>query len=274
MKAASDAGSEEDPLFAELGQLGIRPRRRNVHDPLERHRAIPLHAVFLYTTEDESVERYISQNWSALDAISGDLCDIYPSLSQFHNEEDAYTFIDELKVIEGATFRDYSELPGMLFWDQKGGWAFASFGTNADTPSIRLAIRTIFTELYRQPTIASVIRAVRELDAKANPKERTLTNSDSLRSNAITVCLVLIVVFVLLIIAALLVNPIVLGVVLIAGLLIFVVTSTVLLRLAGVLSEPHLVHIIDGILAKLPLLRGGGSDDQATRREQKTDANS
>jgi len=88
-------------LISEFKKLGANFKNGRAYinqDFLERYRKIPLHALFLYTSEDKDVAAYIVHNWGVLDTLSGEVCDIYPSLEQFQNIEDAYDYIKELTV--------------------------------------------------------------------------------------------------------------------------------------------------------------------------------
>lgn len=62
-------------LISEFKKLGASFKNNNrgyiEHDFLERYRNVPLHALFLYTSEDEDVAKYILHNWGALDTLSG-----------------------------------------------------------------------------------------------------------------------------------------------------------------------------------------------------------
>src|SRR6185503_6958337 len=112
---------KDDKLHAnatldELEEAGVKlragnePESRNF-DLLERYRSVPNHAMFLYTSEDALLEKYILEHWSALDGLSGDICDIHVSLVQLLGEEDAYSQFDEVKSIPGLDTMDPTDLP-------------------------------------------------------------------------------------------------------------------------------------------------------------------
>jgi hypothetical protein len=171
-----------ESLIEECAALGARTKplkegSRRI-DALERYRKVPLHAVFLYTTEDHLVAEYIQQNWGALDSLSGDLCDIHPSVNQFHAREDAYDFIDRLDVVQRSGFSLYSSLPGLFFWDLNSGSEYVPFGQDASCAAIITVVRTIFEEVRKESNLDSVRRAKRRLtstkqEAEWNAEEKT-----------------------------------------------------------------------------------------------------
>jgi hypothetical protein len=155
-------GRVHQELAEQIAALGVNTRGTSPilsEDILSRYRQVPLHAIFLYTTEDPVVEQYISNHWKALDSLSGDVCDIYPSIEQFKHAEDAYDYIDQLHVIHQSGFREYTQLPGLFFWDQRGASEYISFGDNIQLADITKIIRTVFQEIHKDPTLASVARA-------------------------------------------------------------------------------------------------------------------
>ena len=90
-KKALDGKRVNEDLTDQMIELGARPKqgaRVPREDILERFRRIPLHAIFLYTSEDQPVGDYLAQHWGALESLSGDACDIHPMVNQFRNAED------------------------------------------------------------------------------------------------------------------------------------------------------------------------------------------
>lgn len=149
-------------LIAEFNNLGVNFKNNKEHrgyDFLERYREVSLHALFLYTSEDEYVAEYILRNWGALDTLSGENCDIYPSLEQFHNIEDAYDYIEQLTVLKENKILDYSELPGIFFWDNSGNTEYVSLEQDVSPIRIKFIVRTIFGEIKKNSSIRSVKRA-------------------------------------------------------------------------------------------------------------------
>jgi hypothetical protein len=164
-------------LTDEAVGLGAQPKattRDRTVDLLERYRSVPLHAVFLYTSEDEFVSDYILKNWGALDTLSGELCDIHPAINQFSNEEDAYDFIANLDVVRDTNFRAYSKLPGLFFWDNEGEAEYIPFGQDATISDIKRIVRIIFERIHAKPTIYTLTLVKRLLD-----EEETDYNKDS-----------------------------------------------------------------------------------------------
>src|SRR5712692_10060400 len=101
MKALEEKRINEE-LTNQMVEMGVQPKkdaRGTREDVLERFRRIPLHAIFLYTSEDQVVGDYIAQHWGALDTLSGDACDIHPMVNQFRNAEDAYDYIERLHIV-------------------------------------------------------------------------------------------------------------------------------------------------------------------------------
>jgi hypothetical protein len=129
------------------------------YDILERSREIPLHAIFLYTTEDQEIHEYITNNWGAIDSISGQYCDVYPSLDQFNLEEDAYDQINNLKVLKDFKFSRVNELPGLFFWDNNNNSVYIQFRNYP----IKTVVRTIFGNIRYDPSILSVKKAKKSL---------------------------------------------------------------------------------------------------------------
>ncbi len=173
-------GKMHQKLTEKLVGLGAKPKRRNadsIEDTLERYRQVPLHAVFLYTSEDPAVAAYLLNHWGAIDTLAGDVCDMLVITDQFSNESDAYDYIEKLHVVREAHFRAYSELPGLFFWDQTGDFAFISFGPNAGPSRIRRVLRIVFEELHRAPTLASVRQAGALLGQTGRPVARVETRA-------------------------------------------------------------------------------------------------
>lgn len=153
----------------ELKKAGVKlrasnePESRNF-DLLERYRSVPNHAMFLYTSEDALIERYIREHWSALDGLSGEVCDIHVSLMQLLGEEDAYSQIEEVKSIPGLNTLDPSDLPALHIWSNSASLRIRlrSFPTEE---GLRDVLRLIFSELRNTDSPLSLTR-VEELGKK------------------------------------------------------------------------------------------------------------
>ncbi len=166
---AVHAGNIHQELTDQLVEIGAKPKvgkKTLQEDILERYTTISLHAIFLYTSQDEAIAPYILEHWGSLDTLSGDVCDIHPIVDQFHNVEDAYNYIEQLDVVKQANFRSHSKLPGLFFWDHEGGTEYVSFGPLADSREITHIVRVIFEEIHRKPVIASITYAKRLLMRK------------------------------------------------------------------------------------------------------------
>ncbi|NEQ38090.1 MAG: hypothetical protein F6K40_18205 [Okeania sp. SIO3I5] len=155
-------------LIQKFKKIGANVKNINIsaQDFLERYKKVPLHSLFLYTSEDKYIFQYILENWGALDTISGEYCDIYPNLEQFQNLEDAYEYIENFTVLKRIEFMDYSKLPGLFFWDNNGDTEYISLQKTIDSNDIKIFIRTIFEEIRKKPIIASVSQAKEKLIQK------------------------------------------------------------------------------------------------------------
>lgn len=155
-------GKTHQELTNKFVDLGARLKSNHKvvpEDILERYLKVPLHAIFLYTSEDEPLATYVLNHWGALDTLAGDVCDLHPVYNQFINAEDAYDYIEHLQVVKATNFRAYSKLPGLFFWDMAGDTVYVSFGSDASSSHIKRVLRVIFEEIHRAPVLSSVRRA-------------------------------------------------------------------------------------------------------------------
>lgn len=153
---------------------GARPNARKQdaqEDVLERYLAVPLHALFLYTSQDPGIERYILDHWGALDSLSGSMCDIYPLLDQFEGVENAYDYLEHLSVLKPAGCKR-AKLPGLFFWDNEGNYEDVPFGYNADSSTITYILRVVFDEIAVDRSISSVTRAKRLVEGERELRSR------------------------------------------------------------------------------------------------------
>lgn len=143
-----------------LNKFGIKTKPRINKDSdafsLERYRNIPMHAIFLYTSEDEVVSNYIINHWGALDSLSGNYCDIHPTLDQFESKEDAYDFIEGLRVIKDSNIDIISKLPGIFFWDMEAQSSLISFSSIETESELTKLLRNLFDEIRKKPEISTV----------------------------------------------------------------------------------------------------------------------
>ena len=253
-------GQVYEELNERLVNMGMKPQvpEKTRKDLLARYKSVPLHAIFLYTSEDHEVATYISKNWEALDGISGDDCDILATVNQFENFEDAYVYMKHLDVVKQSTFEGYSKLPGLFFWDSLGKAEYVSFGPVSGVADIKIIIRTVFEEIHKDPSIPSVSRAKKILENQPETqKERS--GKQSLWRNLIPLLVAIIVVLGILAFVAQFVSPLVLIPVLIASLLFIVLIVAWLLTLNDRLSETNFMKIIFRFFDALPLLRNGSN---------------
>lgn len=251
-----DEGNVHGELTQRLEEIGAKPklgRQRREVDPLERYRAVPLHAIFLYTSEDKEIAQYILDNWGALDGLSGDYCDIHPSVDQFHSAEDAYDFIEKLDVIKESGPFSISHLPGVFFWDSQARAEYVSFGRDPSLSEVRHTIRTIFDEIRKEPNLASVRRA-REIIEHASGV-RHPAGAAPIWKDLAPFLITFILLAATIALLSTWVSPLLLGIVLIASILTFVLVGVFVLRHREQLSEGNLLAVIGQVLARLPLLR-------------------
>lgn len=138
-------------------RAGNEPEARNF-DLLERYRSVPNHAMFLYTSEDALIEKYIREHWSALDGLSGDICDIHMSLMQLLGEEDAYSQFEEVKSIPGLDTMDPTDLPALHIWSNIASLRVL-LGPFQTEEALRDILRLIFAELRNNASPLSLSQA-------------------------------------------------------------------------------------------------------------------
>ena len=264
------AANLHSSLTRELLQDGINPKLVSLErndDLLERYRNVPLHAMFLYSSEDTGVDDYVRRNWGALDSMSGDCCDIHPTMAQLHGQEDAYDLLDELHV---PTPPDLSlpSLPGILFWNRDGDSVYVPFGHGADANVITACLRAIFGELRRSPTLGTVKAAKETLT-------HTARNNVGYQHRPIWKDLAPLGAVFLVIIAFIagisrLVSPLLFGAIIIAGILGLVIVSAIALRDRNQLSEEGWRATVASVLDRLPLLRAGNSRNMPVETKGKS----
>ncbi|WP_405589233.1 hypothetical protein [Streptomyces sp. NBC_01190] len=153
--------------FERFGALRVRQLAR---DPLRRLRDAPLHALFLYSSEDRALASYLVEQWSALDGMSAGLCDIHPNFEQLLGEDDAYTALRTLQmVVDAVDGVRLSALPVLLYWDGAGhagqlslrGWDGATIGDG---------LRTVFERVRIEPGFASLAEGAAAATALAEKR--------------------------------------------------------------------------------------------------------
>jgi nucleoside phosphorylase len=158
-------GSVHYNLTKQVETFGAKPKNQEFTTPedlVAGYKKAPLHAAFLYTSEDSEVETYIKEHWAALDSQSGNSCDIYIFVDQFLNKENGYDLMTSLDVIRECGFDNSAELPGLFFWDDQHACEFIPFGLRLDHTTIKAIVRPLFATLKHDPTIAAVKRFKRE----------------------------------------------------------------------------------------------------------------
>jgi hypothetical protein len=125
-------------------------------DFLERYADVPLHAVFMYTSQDDELSKYIVNDWGALHGLSGDFCDFYPSVRQYvDGAEDAYDLLNEPGHLDGLKNVAPDELPGIYFWDNRGDYIYVPISA-PDRVGITAILRALFTRIRQDPSISNV----------------------------------------------------------------------------------------------------------------------
>ena len=170
----------ETPTVDELISAGVKVRPgfdpiTRDYDLLERYRLVPNHAMFLYTSEDSVLDKYIREHWAALDGLSGDICDIHVSLVQLVGGADAYSQFDEIKTIPGLETMNADDLPALHIWSKEASIRFFLNPYKDDT-ALRDVFRIIFSELKKNDS------PLTELQAK-DIKSKILTNFNPTRIN-------------------------------------------------------------------------------------------
>lgn len=263
---ALSEGKVHEKLTDELIKLGAKPKRKLQPDIetdlLERYKTVPLHAVFLYTSEDSEVSKYILENWGALDTLSGDFCDIHPSVDQFENIEDAYDLIEKMDVLRNSKFNSYSQLPGIFFWDVSGATEYISFGNEISQSTLRQVIRIIFEEVRKKPNIHSVSKAKNLIEDKNNMSPKNKPAHTSIWSDILAFLLAFVVIIGTLVLVSQWVSPIILGIVFIAAILVFLLVSALALRRQRELSEANFMVLVREVIKRLPLLRQISKEDK------------
>jgi len=144
-------GPPEPPSPEELADVdvhlraGTEPKSRG-YDLLERFRAVPNQGLFLYTSEDVLLDRYIRQHWAALDGLTGDICDIHITLLQLKGQADAYSQLDDLRTIIGLDALDPADLPALHIWSRYAA-VRVPLSSISTEQSMRDILRLVFSSL-------------------------------------------------------------------------------------------------------------------------------
>jgi hypothetical protein len=120
-------------------------------DHLSRYKTVPIHAIFLYSSQHNYIEDYIIKNRGALSLMSGDYCDLFFSNDQLINKSDAFDEIQQIIVNV-----DISKLPGVLFWESEiSNNCFLTF-RNLSEKNITNLLQTVFQQIRKDPKMDSI----------------------------------------------------------------------------------------------------------------------
>ncbi len=144
--------------------MQYKQNKQIIHEDFFSHfKRIPLHALFLYTSEDKEIPHYVLNYWDRLAEISEEFCDFHPMLSQFNGTENGYTDIWKIDVVRQSGFQSTSDLPAIFFHDNHGISEYISLATAISEGDIKRILRVVFDAIRQQPTIASVVQAKQSL---------------------------------------------------------------------------------------------------------------
>lgn len=155
----------QTPTADELATAGVKARKgtdpqSRGHDPLERFLSVPNHAMFLFTSEDSVLDRYIRDHWAALDGLSGEACDIHVSLFQLTGGEDVYSELHEIRSISGLESVRPTDLPALHFWSA--------------TSTCTIPLGAFDTELKLRDLFRSVFSIIRDVGGPIAPEHSEL----------------------------------------------------------------------------------------------------
>jgi hypothetical protein len=160
-------GTVHSMLLKELIEEGIKPRIGRalpLEDPLARYKDVPLHARFLYTSMDPSIESSILKHYATIDSLSRDQCDIYLSIEQFNNPGETLDYLENSPVLkESGVQIGYDDLPGIFFWDHQWKGEFISFRSYVSELEINTILLRVFQAIREEPTIAAVKRVKKSI---------------------------------------------------------------------------------------------------------------
>jgi hypothetical protein len=159
---------------SDLESAGVAPRKgatpaERYNDLFERYLSIPNKMMIFYTSEDEALEKYIRNHWNALDGLSGEVCDVFPSLLQLHGDEDAYDQIGELGTLPGASGIALTDLPAILLWSDFSHAVLSL--KNVEQQDFVRVFRYVFSDLrqlngpIRDADARRIIEGVRKMSA-------------------------------------------------------------------------------------------------------------
>jgi len=146
---AHDEDHLQTPTADELVDAGVKVRpdtdpQSCGHDQLERFLRVQNHAMFLFTSEDSVIDRYIRDHWAALDRLSGEACDIHVSLFQLVGGEDIYSELSEIRSISGLESIAVTNLPALHLWSTKSTCTVPLRAVDTE-PKLRDLLRSVFS---------------------------------------------------------------------------------------------------------------------------------
>lgn len=152
-----------------IQSTGVRQNGRVIRfdDLVDRFRRVPCHALFVYTSEDETLVSYLSKNMLALDGMSGEACDIYTSKLQSSNQEDAYTQLDVLMTLPGFAPLLPNKLPLLHIWSKETGFTI-SLAPYPDNKHLKGFLREVFSFLQtiNRALLPDDVDALKSIEAK------------------------------------------------------------------------------------------------------------
>ncbi|XOZ32855.1 hypothetical protein ACMDCT_11610 [Halomonadaceae bacterium KBTZ08] len=178
----TDRGTSDD-----LAKAGVRVRKDSTPeardtDLLQRYRSVANHAIFLFSSADTVLDKYIRDHWWELDGLSADSCDIHVSMLQLFGDEDAYTQLDDVRTIPGLDSINPTELPSLHVWSRDATLRISLTPYDSES-SLRDALRLVFGELRRVDSPLSVTKAneigdsIRKLHTKVIGSNHQVSNA-------------------------------------------------------------------------------------------------
>jgi len=219
--------------------------KRNIYS-LERYRKVPLHSMFLYTSEDSELEQYIVNNWKALDSLSGKYCDIHQTFQQLESKEDAYDFFEKLDVLNESKYNSITDLPGLFFWNMNKESEYIPFQAQSKE-DIKKRLRYLFHEIRQNPQIETISKVKRDL-------QKSRKHEKSLFKILLPFLSVFVIILTSLVITSNFVSPIQLGLILLVTIILFVLIGVFAFRYIEIIPDSTFKVIVLKIIDKLSLV--------------------
>jgi hypothetical protein len=163
--------------FEKLLERSVRIKKRNKEyietiDPLNRYKTVALHAIFLYSSQQDYIQDYLIKNWGALSSMSGDYCDIYFSIDQLEYETDGFDVIDKSKSFRGI---DIAKLPGIIFWEKDISINYFLPFDNLDEKNLTELFFTVFQQIRKNQNLKSIVRGEKIFKRKDKKNKNTIS---------------------------------------------------------------------------------------------------